>query len=167
MKYINTYKSCMGEILLAADEIGLTGLWFSGAKNYALGLSENPVEKNLDVFKQTKYWLDCYFNGKNPNFIPSLHLIGSSFRKEVWNILLKISYSQVRTYSQIASEIADSRGIYKMSARAVGSAIAHNPISIIVPCHRVVGKNNKMTGYAAGIERKIKLLKLEHCEIFK
>lgn len=161
MKYTDRYNSPIGKILMAADEQGLTGLWFNGQKYFASGLDKDYIEKDLEIFANTKKWLDIYFTGKEPEFIPPLHITGSAFRLEVWDILLKIPYGMTVTYSDIAKNIATKRGMTKMSARAVGSAIAHNPVSIIIPCHRVVGKNNKLTGYAAGIDKKIKLLNLE------
>ena len=118
-------------------------------------------EKNLAVFDQTKHWLDLYFGGREPGFTPALNPVGSAFRRAVWEILLKIPYGQTATYGQIAREIAAARGLAKMSAQAVGGAVGHNEISIIIPCHRVVGTHGSLTGYAGGIDRKIKLLQLE------
>ncbi len=115
-------------------------------------------EKNLAVFDQTKRWLDLYFSGREPGFTPALNPVGSAFRRAVWEILLKIPYGKTTTYGQIAREIAAARGLAKMSAQAVGSAVGHNEISIIIPCHRVVGTHGSLTGYAGGIDRKIKLL---------
>lgn len=118
-------------------------------------------EKNLAVFDQTKRWLDLYFSGREPGFTPALNPAGSAFRRAVWEILLKIPYSKTATYGQIAREIAAARGLAKMSAQAVGGAVGHNEISIIIPCHRVIGAHGNLTGYAGGIDRKIKLLQLE------
>lgn len=115
-------------------------------------------EKNLAVFDQTRRWLDLYFSGREPGFTPALNPVGSAFRRAVWEILLKIPYGQTTTYGQIAREIAAARGLAKMSAQAVGGAVGHNEISIIIPCHRVVGTHGSLTGYAGGIDRKIKLL---------
>ncbi len=115
-------------------------------------------EKNLAVFDQTKRWLDLYFSGREPGFTPALNPLGSAFRRAVWEILLKIPYGKTTTYGQIAREIAAARGLAKMSAQAVGGAVGHNEISIIIPCHRVVGTHGSLTGYAGGIDRKIKLL---------
>lgn len=115
-------------------------------------------EKNLAVFDQTKRWLDLYFSGREPGFTPALNPAGSAFRRAVWEILLKIPYGQTATYGQIAREIAAARGLAKMSAQAVGGAVGHNEISIIIPCHRIVGTHGSLTGYAGGIDRKIKLL---------
>ena len=118
-------------------------------------------EKNLAVFDQTRRWLDLYFSGREPGFTPALNPVGSAFRRAVWEILLKIPYGKTTTYGQIAREIAAARGLAKMSAQAVGGAVGHNEISIIIPCHRVVGAHGNLTGYAGGIDRKIKLLQLE------
>lgn len=120
-----------------------------------------PKEKNLAVFDQTRRWLDLYFSGREPGFTPALNPVGSAFRRAVWEILLKIPYGKTTTYGQIAREIAAARGLAKMSAQAVGGAVGHNEISIIIPCHRVVGTHGSLTGYAGGIDRKIKLLQLE------
>ncbi|WP_298041048.1 methylated-DNA--[protein]-cysteine S-methyltransferase [uncultured Campylobacter sp.] len=116
--------------------------------------SEYFEEKNLAIFDQTKRWLDLYFSGREPGFTPALNPVGSASRRAVWEILLKIPYGKTTTYGQIAREIAAARGLAKMSAQAVG----HNEISIIIPCHRVVGTHGSLTGYAGGIDRKIKLL---------
>jgi len=161
MQYTAEYKSKLGDITLAADEIGLIGLWFYGQKFFARNLDKENKKKELPVFKQAKKWLDIYFSQKEPNFTPPLHLIGSEFQKEVWQILSEIPYGKTITYGDIASKIASKRGLIKMSSQAVGSAIGYNPISIIIPCHRVVGKNGNLSGYAGGIDRKIKLLKIE------
>lgn len=118
-------------------------------------------EKNLAVFDQTRRWLDLYFSGREPGFTPALNPAGSAFRRAVWEILLKIPYGKTTTYGQIAREIAAARGLAKMSAQAVGGAVGHNEISIIIPCHRVIGAHGSLTGYAGGIDRKIKLLQLE------
>ena len=120
-----------------------------------------PKEKNLAVFDQTRRWLDLYFSGREPGFTPALNPAGSAFRRAVWEILLKIPYGKTTTYGQIAREIAAARGLAKMFAQAVGGAVGHNEISIIIPCHRVVGTHGSLTGYAGGIDRKIKLLQLE------
>ena len=115
-------------------------------------------EKNLAVFDQTRRWLDLYFSGREPGFTPALNPAGSAFRRAVWEILLKIPYGKTTTYGQIAREIAAARGLAKMSAQAIGGAVGHNEISIIIPCHRVIGAHGNLTGYAGGIDRKIKLL---------
>lgn len=161
MQYTSQYKSPLGNILLAADEIGLTGLWFEGQKYLALYLDKEHMEKDLPVFQEAQRWLDIYFAGKEPNFKLPLHFTGTSFQNEVWEILYAIPYGQTTTYGEIAQILAAKRGLPRMSAQAVGGAVGHNEISIIVPCHRVVGASGSLTGYAGGINRKIELLKLE------
>ena len=161
MQYISHYHSPLGNILLAADQIGLTGLWFAGQKYFALYLDKEHEEKEVPVLQQTKKWLDIYFSGKEPDFKLPLHFTGTDFQNEVWEILSAIPYGQTTTYGEIAKQIAAKRGLARMSAQAVGGAVGHNEISIIVPCHRVVGSNGSLTGYAGGIDKKIKLLTLE------
>lgn len=165
MQYITHYQSPLGGILLAGDEVGLTGLWFEGQKYFARGLDAVHEERDLPLFEETARWLDCYFSGQEPDFTPPLHLLGTPFQNEVWEILRTISYGQTLTYGQIAQRMAEARGIAHMSAQAVGGAVGHNPVSIIVPCHRVVGTNGSLTGYAGGIERKTALLKLEKADM--
>ena len=160
MQYISHYTSPIGDILLAADDAGLTGLWFQGQKYFARGLEKEQEERNLPVFDQTKAWLDLYFSGKEPDFLPPLHLIGTDFQKQVWEILLAIPYGKTTTYGKIAGQLAQRRGLAHMSAQAVGGAVGHNPISIIVPCHRVLGTDGSLTGYAGGVDKKIHLLSL-------
>lgn len=161
MQYTSKYESPLGSMLLAADEMGLTGLWFEGQKYFALDLDTENEEKELPIFEQAKQWLDIYFTGNEPTFKLPLHFTGSEFQKEVWEILCQIPYGQTTTYGTIAKQIAEKKGIVRMSAQAVGGAVAHNEISIIVPCHRVVGENGSLTGYAGGISKKIALLKME------
>lgn len=161
MKYVNYYQSPLGNILLAADEPGLTGLWFEGQQHFARGLHKDAKEAELPVFMSVKRWLDIYFSGKEPDFVIPLHLVGTDFQKDVWEILQNIPYGQTTTYGGIAKEIAARHGLKSMSAQAVGGAVGRNPISIIVPCHRVVGADGSLTGYAGGIEKKTMLLKLE------
>ena len=161
MEYINHYCSPIGNILLAADDMGLTGLWFEGQKYFALNLDKVHEERELPVFEKAKQWLDVYFSGKEPDFTVPLHFTGTDFQNDVWEILCAIPYGQTMTYGEIAKKIAAKKGLPSMSAQAVGGAVGHNEISIIVPCHRVVGKNGSLTGYAGGIDKKIKLLQLE------
>lgn len=162
MQYTCHYESPLGGILLACDEVGLTGLWFYGQKYFAHGLDADSEEKNTAVFDRTKKWLDTYFAEKAPDFTPPLHLIGSDFRTGVWKLLLEIPYGQVETYGALAGKLA---GQTTSAARAVGGAVGHNKISIIIPCHRVVGANGSLTGYAGGIEKKLSLLRLEKADI--
>ncbi len=161
MQYVNRYQSPIGKILLAADDTGLTGLWFEGQKYFGLYLDKEHEERELPVFEQAKQWLDVYFSGREPDFKVPLHFIGTDFQKEVWEILYSIPYGQTTTYGEIAKQLAAKRGLEHMSAQAVGGAVSHNEISILVPCHRVVGTNGSLTGYAGGIDKKIALLKLE------
>lgn len=161
MQYTATYLSPLGKILLAADDIGLTGLWFDGEKFYAKNLAPEHEEKEVPVLGEAKHWLDLYFSGTNPEFMPPIHMIGSTFQLSVWNILKQIPYGETTTYGEIAKQIAASRGKGRMSAQAVGGAVGHNEISIIVPCHRVVGTNGSLTGYAGGVDKKVRLLTLE------
>ncbi len=165
MVYTCTYKSELGDILLAADEIGLTGLWFEGQKYFANTLPKEHISQETPVLTQAKTWLDLYFSGQNPTFTPPLHPSGSSFRQAVWEILLQIPYGQTMTYGEIARKLAEKQNLPHMSAQAVGGAVGHNEISIIIPCHRVVGTNGSLTGYAGGIDKKIALLQLEHAEM--
>lgn len=167
------YNSPLGGITLASDEEGLTGLWFDGQKYFGSGiLKDDPMPEKAEtkkppVLEQTVKWLDLYFSGQKPDFIPPLHLIGSEFRLAVWKILLEIPYGQTTTYKELAGRIAEQRGIKSMSAQAVGGAVGHNPISIIVPCHRVLGTDGSLTGYAGGIDKKISLLTLEKAAFTK
>lgn len=161
MTFTQHYDSPLGSILLAADEIGLTGLWFDGQKYFARDLPVERVEQNTPALAEAKRWLNIYFTGKEPDFLPPLHPVGSAFRKSVWKILLQIPYGKTTTYGEIARQLAEKQQLPRMSAQAVGGAVGHNEISIIIPCHRVVGTNGSLTGYAGGIDKKIKLLKLE------
>ena len=165
MQYISHYQSPLGGILLAADDTGLTGLWFEGQKYFALYLDKEHEEKEIPLFNEAKHWLDIYFSGNEPDFTLPLHFTGTEFQNEVWEILYSIPYGKTMTYGEIAGQIAARRGISHMSAQAVGGAVGHNEISIIVPCHRVVGANGSLTGYAGGIEKKIALLELEKVDM--
>ena len=165
MIYTYKYKSPLGHILLAADEVGLTGLWFEGQKYFGNTLPKEAVSQEIPVLTQAKKWLDVYFSGEEPNFTPPLHPNGSILRKAVWQILLEIPYGQTITYGEIARRMAEMKNTSHMSAQAVGGAVGHNEISIIIPCHRVVGTNGSLTGYAGGIDKKISLLKLEHTDM--
>lgn len=162
----------MGEILLAADEIGLTGLWFKGAKFYADGLApehmeeKHSKEKEVPIFEAVEKWLDIYFSGKEPDFMPPVHMTGSPFRLSVWKLLQQIPYGETVTYGELAKMIAEQRGLSGMSAQAVGGAVGHNRISIIVPCHRVIGSDGSLTGYAGGVDKKRRLLALEGQSIY-
>lgn len=150
---------------MAADETGLTGLWFEGQKYFANTLPDERISQETTILAKAKQWLDVYFSGKEPQFMPPLHPAGSAFRQAVWQILLQIPYGQTITYGEIAGRMAGMQNILRMSAQAVGGAVGHNEVSIIIPCHRVVGTNGSLTGYAGGIDKKIELLKLEHTDM--
>lgn len=161
MHYTSLYQSPVGEILLAADDVGVVGVWFKDEKYFAYCLDKENQPRETSVIKELKKWLDIYFQGKEPDFIPPIHMIGTDFQIEVWNILREIPYGKTTTYNDIAKKIAQNRGLEHMSAQAVGTAVGKNNINLIVPCHRVVGKNNSLAGYAGGIDKKIVFLKLE------
>lgn len=155
MTYTYNYSSPAGEILLAANDNGLTGLWFYGAKYFAADLEDARTEELTPVLRQTLRWLDTYFSGSEPDFMPPLELHGSDFRRRVWAELAKIPYGETVTYGEIAKKLGVK------SAQAVGGAVGHNPVSIIVPCHRVLGADGSLTGYAGGTDKKARLLELE------
>ena len=165
MVYTQKYTSPLGGMLLAADEVGLTGLWFDGEKFFADNLPTEHEEEETPTLAASKRWLDIYFMGKEPDFTPPLHPVGSAFRMKVWDVLLQIPYGQTVTYGWIARQLAKREGRARMSAQAVGGAVGHNEISIIIPCHRVVGTSGSLTGYAGGMDRKIALLKTEHVDM--
>ena len=165
MIYTSKYTSPLGGILLAADEVGLRGLWFDGQKYFARDLPDERTERETPALSEAKRWLDLYFGGQEPDFLPPLHPVGTPFRQAVWEILLRIPYGKTVTYGEISKQLAEKMGLERMSAQAVGGAVGHNKISIIIPCHRVVGSNGSLTGYAGGIDRKIKLLELEHADM--
>lgn len=169
MIFITHYNSPIGDILLAAKNEKLIGLWLENQKYYCSTIKEEVQENSKDeVLIKTKKWLDRYFNHEQPNIKElDLELIGTDFRKKVWNILMDIPYGQVTTYKEIAKKIALEKGIKQMSTQAIGSAIGHNPISIIIPCHRVVGTSGSLTGYAGGIMLKKYLLEHEKVNMDK
>lgn len=155
------YISPLGGITMASDGETLTGLWFDGQKRFAETLAAENEERDLPVFALADRWLDVYFSGGRPDFTPPLAPRGTPFRRAVWEALLTVPYGETATYGQIAAAVAERTGRPRTSARAVGGAAARNPISLIIPCHRVVGANGSLTGYAGGIERKRRLLELE------
>ena len=167
MTYTYQYHSPLGGITLASNGEALIGLWFDGQKYFGDTLPKEYQNKDLPIFQETVRWLDIYFQGKAPDFTPPLLFETTDFRKAVWEVMLTIPYGQTMTYGEIADQIAKQKGIPKMSAQAVGGAVGHNSISLIVPCHRVVGTNGSLTGYAGGIDKKVKLLMLEHIDISK
>ncbi len=169
MFYKTGYTSPLGVLTLGSDGDNIVGLWLNGQKYFAdtVGEEMRPND-DLPVFQQAKSWLDRYFHHEKPE-ISELPLapIGGEFRQTVWRILCEIPYGQVATYGEIAKEIARKKGSGRMSAQAVGGAVGHNPVSIIIPCHRVVGTNGSLTGYAGGLDAKIKLLKFEGVDLSK
>ncbi|WP_124100647.1 methylated-DNA--[protein]-cysteine S-methyltransferase [Ruminococcus sp. Marseille-P6503] len=165
MTYTYHYNSPLGGITLSSNGTELTGLWFDGQKYFGDTLEEKYEEKGLPIFEQSARWLDIYFNGKAPDFTPPLYMQTTPFRKAVWEIMLTIPFGKTMTYGEIAEIIAKQKGLSKMSAQAVGGAVGHNSISLIIPCHRVVGTNGSLTGYAGGIEKKVQLLTLENADM--
>ena len=169
-EFVYYYLSDIGKMTLTSDGENITGLWLEGQKYYGDIMAVNSPERNnkekmLPVFKQAKRWLDMYFSGKEPDFSLPLAPKGSPFRQKVWKMLCDIPYGQVVTYGDIAKALAKESGKAKMSAQAVGGAVGHNPISVMIPCHRVVGADGSLTGYAGGIHNKVKLLELEHADM--
>jgi methylated-DNA-[protein]-cysteine S-methyltransferase len=150
-----TTNTALGNIYLASDGEHLTGLWFENQKYIPLSILEMEKSSTLDIFNKTNHWLEIYFAGGNPDFTPPFKPQGTAFRQKVWDILLDIPYGEVTTYMDIAKKLNMN------CARAVGGAVGHNPISIIIPCHRVVGSDGSLTGYAGGLDRKIWLLENE------
>ena len=165
MEYTYHYDSPLGGILLASDGESLTGLWFDGQKHFAATLEAEQEEKQLPVFRTTECWLDVYFSGRCPDFTPPLKMKATPFRKAVWDILQTIPYGETMTYGEIASKLFPRYFSARVSAQAVGGAVGHNPVSLIIPCHRVVGADGSLKGYAGGTEKKRWLLELEKADI--
>ena len=169
MYYSTRYSSPLGLITMASDGEKLIGLWLEGQKYFADNIEDSMVEnENLNIFIITKRWLDRYFLGEKPD-ISELPLapIGGEFRKVVWDILCQIPYGETITYGEVAKMVALKMNKKSMSSQAVGGAVGHNPIDIIIPCHRVVGARGNLTGYAGGISKKIKLLEHEGVDMSK
>ena len=152
---------------LAATGDALVGLWFDGQKFFGSTLAGEQVEQETEVLRQARRWLDAYFSGKRPDSTPQLRMVGSPFRLAVWKLLLEIPWGPTLTYGQLAARMEKAWSCGKVSARAVGGAVGHNPISLIIPCHRVVGASGSPTGYAGGLDRKACLLRHEllHCPL--
>ena len=163
--YYKKISSPLGEITLRSDGESLTGLWFADDKHYGDKDIQDAQNAELPVFALAEKWLAEYFAGCEPKVNVPLQFTGSDFQKSVWKILQKIPYGSLITYGDIACKIAAQRGLSRMSAQAVGGAVGHNPISIIIPCHRVTGTNGSLTGYAGGIDRKVRLLELEGADM--
>lgn len=160
--YLCRLDSPLGPILLAGGGDSLTGLWFEGQKHFPEELAAAGQAAALPVFRETERWLEVYFSGREPDFLPALKPRGTAFQLAVWTLLRAIPYGETRSYGQLAAELAKARGLSRVSPRAVGGAVGRNPISLLIPCHRVVGRNGSLTGYAGGLERKRFLLDLEH-----
>lgn len=163
------YQSPVGNLLIASKDNKLIGVWMENQKYYLSDFKEEIKESNhTEILVKTKQWLNRYFNGEKTDINElDINPIGSEFRKSIWEILKNIPYGEVITYNDIAKKIAKQKGIKRMSAQAVGGAVGHNPISIIIPCHRVVGTNGSLTGYAGGLKKKIYLLKHEKVNMDK
>lgn len=163
--YTNLFHSPLGNILLSADDAGLTGLWFENQKYYASGLPSDIIHtkscSDNPIFTQAKQWLSLYFEGIEPDFTVPIHLTGTEFQKEIWKLLLEIPYGETTTYGTLAKKYAQMHKLTHMSAQAVGNAVGHNKISILVPCHRVLAADGSLTGYAGGVDKKKRLLTLE------
>ena len=173
--YLYRYASPLGGLTLSGDGKALTGLWFDGQKYFmeTCGPDGTPVRLSPErcqegppsMFAEAQAWLDRYFGGGVSDFTPPLRLYGTAFRKTVWTLLLRVPYGHTVTYGELAASTAKALGIARMSARAVGNAVGHNPVSLIVPCHRVVGAGGRLTGYSAGLDAKTRLLALEGAAI--
>lgn len=161
MDHIYHYQSPIGGITIKSNGTALTDLFFDTPEHGADTTPKNTKEKTLQIFELTEKWLDIYFSGKAPNFTPPILPNATPFRKTVFEIALSIPYGQTMTYGKIAAEIARRKGLKQMSAQAVGGALKNNPIALIIPCHRIIGTNGSLTGYAAGLDKKTRLLKLE------
>ena len=176
------YDSPLGGILLASDGEALTGLWFDGQKYFAdtlkvdranrvragdgpAGADGSDSGSDSPAFDDARRWLDVYFSGRDPGFTPALHMLTTPFRRAVWEVMLAIPYGSTMTYGEIAAEVARRRGLARMSAQAVGGAVGHNSISLIIPCHRVVGSDGSLTGYAGGVDKKLRLLTMEGADM--
>ena len=167
MEYASRYESPLGWITLTSDGEALTGLRFDGREHAPDAPEDGREERPLPVFETAKRWLDVYFSGRAPDFTPPLKRNATPFREAVRDVLLTVPYGQTVTYGEIAKRLAGRNGTRRTSARAVGGAVGHNPIWLIIPCHRVVGADGALTGYAGGIERKAELLKLEGADLPK
>jgi len=161
MEYIQKIKSPVGILTVSSNGKEISGLWIEGQKHFLKTLDEDAVEKKVPVFDDVKKWLDVYFSGREPDFMPPLSPKGSPFQLSIWKNLCKIPYGKTTTYGDLAKKFESQNKGKGMSARAVGGAVGRNPVSILIPCHRVIGKNNSLTGYAGGIDVKTKLLQLE------
>lgn len=167
MLFSTIYESPVGKITLVGDENNLIGAWIEGQKYFLSNIKQEVrEEENIDILIKTKKWLDRYFNNEKPEISElSIAPQGNEFRKNVWDMLCQIPFGQTTTYGEIAKKVAIKMNKKSMSAQAIGNAVGHNPISIIIPCHRVLGKNGSLTGYAGGIDKKAKLLEIEGVDL--
>ncbi len=165
MNYYSEYKSPIGLLIIMSDGESITWLGVKGQKYFVDVEEQGSVKIDLPIFAETKRWLDIYFSGVKPEFTPPLAPKGTLFRQTIWKILCEIPYGEVVSYGDIAKIVATQKGKARMSAQAVGGAVGHNPISIIIPCHRVVGADGNLTGFASGIAAKITLLEQEHIDM--
>ncbi|MDR1356241.1 MAG: methylated-DNA--[protein]-cysteine S-methyltransferase [Tannerellaceae bacterium] len=161
MKYIHRIKSPVGTLTVSSDGENISGLWIEGQKYFARTLGKDVFEQDLPVFGNVREWLDIYFSGKEPDFMLPLMPEGSPFQESVWNSLCKIPYGQTTTYNKLAKQNELENKGRHTSARAIGGAVGRNPVSILIPCHRVIGSDGSLTGYAGGIDKKMQLLRLE------
>lgn len=173
MLYKKLYKSMVGDLLIVFDEEALLGLYLERHKEFEESLRDSEIveideatlheskKEDYNILKLTEAWLDKYFSGEDPGFIPPIKVRGSEFRKDVWDILHKIGYGETRTYNEVGEALLASGKFERVSNQAVGGAVGHNPISLIIPCHRVIGSDGTLRGYAGGLDVKMKLLELE------
>lgn len=164
MLYIQRYRSPLGEILMAADDAGLVGLWFAGQKHFAPGLTQAGNRRPRCWRRRAAGWT-CILPDGGPILSRRCTLTGTEFRMAVWSLLQEIPYGEVTTYGELARQLAQRLEVPHMSAQAVGGAVGHNPISLIVPCHRVIGADGSLTGYAGGVDKKRRLLALEGLDV--
>lgn len=164
MDYLDRFDSPLGEIMVASDGEAIIGLWLDGQQHFAASLGEAEPRCDLPVLQQARAWLAHYFEGSDPGMLPPTRPRGTAFRQMVWNQLATIPYGRLVTYGELGRRIEKETG-RRTSARAIGGAVGHNPISIMLPCHRVIGSNGSLTGYAGGVDKKIALLKLEGVDV--
>lgn len=167
MNYLTFFSSPLGDILLASDGEALTGLWFEGQRRFAHTVKGTVCAQSVPPLESARRWLDAYFSGGSPDFAPPLCPAGTAFQQAVWALLREIPYGQTTTYGALARTLAARQGLAQMSAQAVGHAVACNPIALLIPCHRVLGANGELTGYAGGLPRKQALLALENGETIR
>ncbi|MDR0409946.1 MAG: methylated-DNA--[protein]-cysteine S-methyltransferase [Spirochaetaceae bacterium] len=161
MEYVHNIESPLGTLAMASDGENISGLWIEGQKYFKKTLEKDTLEQKLPVFESVRKWLDIYFSGREPDFLPPLMPKGSQFQKMIWDELVKIPYGKTISYGELAEQYKFENEGKHTSARAVGGVVGRNPISILIPCHRVIGKNGSLTGYAGGICKKQQLLRLE------